>query len=131
MAGELHLQVVIPGTQPRKIYEAWLDSQMHGEFTGGPAEINPVVGGKFSIYDSYITGSTLELEPYSRIVQAWRATEFPEDAPDSRLVVTLETVPEGCRLTIDQTNLPDDQVESYKNGWMEYYFDPLRRYFSR
>jgi activator of HSP90 ATPase len=90
-----------------------------------------VVGGKFSIYDGYITGSTLELEPYSRIVQAWRTTEFPEDAPDSRLEITLESVAGGCRITIDHFNLPEDQVESYKSGWMEYYFDPLRRYFSR
>jgi uncharacterized protein YndB with AHSA1/START domain len=131
MAGELHLQTIIPGVEPRKLFEAWLDSRSHGEFTGGPAEIDPVVGGKFSIYDGYITGSTLELEPYSRIVQAWRTTEFPEDAPDSRLEITLESVAGGCRITIDHFNLPEDQVESYKSGWMEYYFDPLRRYFSR
>jgi activator of HSP90 ATPase len=131
MAGELHMQTVIPGVRPRDVYEAWLDNRSHGEFTGGPAEIDPTTGGRFSIYDGYITGSNLELEPFSRIVQSWRTTEFPEDAPDSRLEVTLTSVPEGCRLTIDQTNLPDDQVESYKSGWMEYYFNPLCRYFSR
>jgi uncharacterized protein YndB with AHSA1/START domain len=131
MAGDLHLQAVIPGATIRQIYDAWMDGRAHGEFTGGPAEIDPVVGGKFTIYDGYITGTTLELVPHSRIVQAWRTTEFPEGAPDSRLEVTLESVPEGCRLTIDHFNLPENQVESYKDGWMEYYFDPMTRYFSR
>jgi activator of HSP90 ATPase len=131
MASDLHMQAIIPNATTRQVYDAWMDSRSHGEFTDGPAEIEPVVGGKFTIYDGYITGKTLELEPYNRIVQAWRTTEFPEDAPDSRLEVTLVSVPEGCRLTIDQTNLPEDQVDSYKSGWMEYYFDPMTRYFSR
>jgi uncharacterized protein YndB with AHSA1/START domain len=130
MTGELHVQAVIPGN-PREVYEAWMDSRSHGEFTGGPAEIDPVVGGMFTIYDGYITGKTLELKPHSRIVQAWRTTEFPEGTPDSRLEVSFESVPEGCRVTIDHFNLPEDQVEGYKTGWMEYYFDPMTRYFSR
>jgi activator of HSP90 ATPase len=131
MAGDLHMQAVIPNATIRQVYEAWMDSRIHGEFTGGPAEIEPEVGGKFTIFDGYITGETLELTPFTRIVQAWRTTEFPDGAPDSRLEVLLESLPDGCRLTIDQTNLPEDQVDSYKSGWMEYYFDPMTRYFSR
>jgi len=131
MAGDLHMQAVIPNATPRRVYDAWIDSRSHGEFTGGPAEIEPVVGGKFTIFDGYITGETLELVPHSRIVQAWRTTEFPDGTPDSRLEVTLEPVSDGCRVTIDQTNLPEDQVDSYKSGWMEYYFDLMTQYFSR
>jgi len=69
----------------KQVYEAWLSSKEHGAMTGGAARIDPVVGGRFSAWDGYITGATLELEPYRRIVQSWRTIEFPADAPDSRL----------------------------------------------
>ena len=130
MKGSLHLQTIIPSATARQVYEAWLDSRLHAAFTGDAAEIQPGIGGTFTIAGGYITGSTLELEPFHRIVQAWRTTEFPDDAPDSRLEIILEDTPRGCSLVLNQTVLPESQVDSYKSGWVEYYFHPLIKYFS-
>jgi activator of HSP90 ATPase len=130
MTDSLHLTAFIPGATSRLIFEAWLDSQKHAAFTGDTAEIQPRIGGEFTISGGYITGKTLELEPYHRIVQSWRTTEFPDGAPDSLLEVLLTDSPEGCHLTLYQKNLPIDQVDSYKKGWEDYYFHPLLKYFS-
>jgi activator of HSP90 ATPase len=130
MTGSLHLQTIIPNASAKQIYEAWMDSKKHSAFTGDTADIQPEVGGVFSIAGGYISGKTLELEPNRRILQAWRTTEFPEDAPDSKLEIILEDTPGGCSLILDQIDLPEDQVDSYKSGWVEYYFHPLVRYFS-
>lgn len=130
MNNQIHLQTILPAVTSRQVYEAWLDSAKHAAFTGDTAEIQSGVGGEFNIAGGYITGKTLELKPFSRIVQAWRTTEFPEDAPDSRLEITLEDTPGGCSLVLDQSNLPPEQVDSYKSGWVEYYFHPLIRYFN-
>ena len=108
-----------------------MDSRKHAAFTGDPADIDPEVGGSFTISGGYITGRNLELEPYHRIVQAWRTTEFPDSAPDSWLEVLLEDAPDGCSLTLNQKKLPEDQVESYRGGWQDYYFIPLQKYFSK
>lgn len=130
MTGNLHLQTIIPNASAKQVYEAWMDSKKHSAFTGDSAFIEPGINGKFAIAIGYISGTTLELEPYRRILQAWRTTEFPDDAPDSRLTILLEDKPEGCSLVLDQVDLPEDQVDSYKSGWMEYYFQPLIQYFS-
>jgi activator of HSP90 ATPase len=110
----------------KTLYSGWLDSSIHGAFTGGQeTKINPKVGGKFSAWDGYIFGTTLELDPFRRIVQTWRTTEFPADAPDSHLEILFEEIKDGTKLTLNHTNLPEDQVEDYIQGWKDYYFKPM------
>lgn len=113
-----------------KVFAAWLDSKEHAAFTqGGKAVISPKVGGKYSAWDGYIFGKTLEIEPNKRIVQAWRTTEFPQDAPDSRLELLFELKGKDTLLTLIHTNIPEGQGEMYADGWEEYYFKPMKEYF--
>ena len=129
MGEELKLSVVLPAL-PEKVYTAWLDSAAHGDFTGSPAQIDPGVGGDYTAWDGYISGKTLVLEPFSHIRQAWRTTEFPENAPDSLVDIFLETKGEGTQLTLLHTQIPDGQAEQYRQGWEDYYFSPMKDYFT-
>jgi len=122
------LSEIIPA-KLAEIYEAWLSSEGHAAMTGSPAKVDGRVGGEFSAWDGYIFGTTLELTPNRRIVQAWRTTEFPDDAPDSHLEVLLEEVSEGARITLIHQDMPEDQVDSYRQGWEDFYFKPMKEYF--
>ena len=113
------------------LYQAWLDSEQHSRFTGSPAEINPRVGGIFSAWDGYIKGVTLELTPYSRIFQSWRAADFPSEADDSELEIRLEEAAGDTLLTLTHSNLPDGQGEEFRQGWLDFYFTPMQAYFTR
>jgi activator of HSP90 ATPase len=128
MVESLNLSTVLPG-EPEKIYKAWLDSKEHSAFTGSPAEIDGRGGGKFTAWDGYIEGTTLELQPFKRILQAWRTTEFPEASPDSLLEVLFEPAAQGTKLTLVHTNIPDGQSEDYREGWEDFYFAPMQKYF--
>lgn len=121
---------IVIAAKPAAIYAAWMGTKGHAAMTGSPAKVSGRVGGKFSAWDGYIFGRTLELKPGKRIVQAWRTTEFPEDAPDSRLVVSFEETKGGTRLTLTHTGMPKDQVSDYKQGWEEFYFRPMKEYFT-
>ena len=110
---------------------AWLNSKGHTAMTGSAAKVTGKVGGKFTAWDGYIFGKTLELEPDRRIVQAWRTSEIPDDAPDSRLEVLLEKTKAGTKVTLIHTNIPEDQVESYKQGWEDFYFKSMSKYFGK
>ena len=129
MPESLKLSTDLP-VLPEKVYQAWIDSAQHSAFTGSPAEIDGRPGGKFTAWDGYILGTTLELQPFRRIVQFWRTTEFPQSSPDSHLEVLFEAVNNGTRLTLVHTNIPDGQGEEYKQGWEDYYFAPMAEYFS-
>ncbi|MCX7029445.1 MAG: SRPBCC domain-containing protein [Spirochaetes bacterium] len=115
---------------PREIYDAWLSSA-HGKMVGSTATVDPRVGGAFTAWDNYIRGTTLELEPYRRIVQAWRTTQFSAASPDSRLELLLEQVEGGTRLTIRHTEIPEGQSAMYEQGWIDKYFRPMKEYFAR
>jgi len=115
---------------PREIYDAWLSSA-HGKMVGSTATVDPRVGGSFTAWDAYMSGTTLELEPYRRIVQAWRTTEFAAASPDSRLELMLEQVEGGTRLTIRHTEIPEGQGASLEQGWIDHYFRPMKEYFAR
>ena len=130
MKTEFTISTVFSAT-PEKVFKAWLSTEGHSAMTGSPAKVDPRVGGIFTAWDNYITGKTLELKPYTRIVQAWRTTEFSEKDPDSRLDLTLEAVKEGTKLTLKHSNIPDGQADSYESGWNESYFQPMREYFTK
>ncbi|MDO8754759.1 MAG: SRPBCC family protein [Anaerolineales bacterium] len=112
-----------------KIYKAWLSTQGHTLMTGSPAKVNGRVGGDFTAWDGYIWGTFLELDENKRIVQTWRTGEFPEEAEDSIVEILLEEVNGKTKLTLKHSNIPDGQAESYKTGWEDYYFKPMREYF--
>ncbi len=112
------------------VYAAWLDSKKHSMMTGYAAEIDPRVGGKFNVWDDYITGTTTQLIPDKKIVQKWRTIDFPDELPDSKLEIIFDQLPNGTRLTLKHSNIPDGQGNEYKEGWKEYYFKPMKSYFS-
>lgn len=114
---------------PAHIYQAWLSSEGHAAMTGSPANVDGKVGGEFSVWDGYIFGTTLELTPNQRIVQSWRTSEFPDDAPDSHVEVYLEEVTGGTKITLTHSNMPEHQVDSYRQGWKDFYFKPMKEYF--
>ncbi len=130
MKNGFKMSAVIPAS-PAEIYNAWLSTKGHTLMTGSPARVSGKVGGKFTAWDGYISGRTLELEPERRIIQAWRTAEFPAESPDSRLEVLLEKVKSGTRVTFLHTELPPGQAASYKQGWKDFYFKPMQQYFKK
>jgi len=113
-----------------KLYKAWLDPVHHPAMSfGTEAEIDPRVGGVHRAGDGYISGVFEDLVPGKKIVMSWRTTEFAADQADSRVELRFEAAPEGSVLHLLHTGLPDDQVETYRHGWQEFYFEPMKRYF--
>ena len=112
------------------LYNAWLDSEKHSQFTGSMAAIEARVDSYYTAWDGYITGKIIELEPQRRILQDWRTTDFPMDAENSKLDLTIKDKGTGCVLTLKHSDIPDGQGDQYKEGWNSHYFVPMNEYFS-
>ena len=111
---------------PHEVYEALLDSKKHATFTGAPAKISRRVGGTFSVFDGWATGKILELRKDAKIAQTWRTEDFDKDDPDSRVTFTIRRSGRGSRLTMVHTRVPDREYEALKQGWIDYYWTPLK-----
>jgi activator of HSP90 ATPase len=118
-------------TTPQKLYQAWLNSELHTKMTGSKAIIKGEIGFGFSAWDGYITGKNLELVPNQKIKQAWRTTEFDQNQEDSLVEITFEEIkPNLTKLTLKHSNL-SIKDEQYKQGWEDFYFKPMKAYFNK
>jgi len=124
---EFTLTTTIKATA-KQIYKSWLSTQGHTKMTGGVAFVSDKIGDSFTVWDGYITGENVALEPYNRIVQSWRSTNFQDDEPDSQIEVLLTENGNETTLTLKHTNVPESG-EHYIKGWEEHYFTPMKRYF--
>ena len=70
-------QVFINAT-PREVYEAYVDAKKHAVFTGANVKFEAKAGGKFDIWDGELIGENVKLVPGKKIVQKWRANDWPE-----------------------------------------------------
>jgi uncharacterized protein YndB with AHSA1/START domain len=123
------LTLQLPVT-PKVVYEAWIDSSSHRDFTGGNADIDARNGGHYTAWDGYISGILLKLEPYHRIIQSWRTTDFHAMDPSSTVEILLDENENGTLLTLNHTEIPKGLVSSFEDGWKEYYFEPMLGYFT-
>ena len=130
MTEQIKLSANIPAS-PKQIYDAWLSSKEHSKMTGGKATASVKIGGKFTAWDNYISGKNLELIPDKRILQAWRTTEFSKDDLDSHLLIKIEEVKDGSKVTLVHSEIPQGQSASYKKGWSDFYLKPMKTYFTK
>jgi activator of HSP90 ATPase len=126
-----HLDMVCDlDASPGEVFEAWLSSTGHSDMTGSPAAFGESGMGRFTAWDGYISGEILEAEPGRRILQSWRTTDFKAGEGDSLLEIVLEARGSGTKLRLRHSRLPDGSSEDYRQGWLEYYFEPMAAYFS-
>ena len=123
-------QTVTFNASPHEVYEALMDSKKHAAFTGGKANISRAVGGSIMTYDNYATGKNVELVPDQKIVQDWRASDWPEGYL-SRVIFELSAVPEGTRLDFTHADLPEGTEEEFTQGWIDNYWQPMKAYFKK
>ncbi|MCU0700430.1 MAG: SRPBCC domain-containing protein [Myxococcaceae bacterium] len=112
----------------RRVYEAWLDPEEHALMTGASTSAGDA--GAYTAWDGYIEGRTTTAEPYTRIVQTWRATDFPDGHPPSTLTIELTEVEGGTEVRLRHEGLPPGMAGTYEKGWHEYYFEPMTKYFA-
>lgn len=118
-------QTVTFKASPHDVYEALMDSKKHAKFTGDKALISRKVGGKFSAFDGYSEGTNLELVPDIKIVQTWRASDWPEGLY-SKVTYSFKEMTGGTRLSFTQTGVPAELYEEIEQGWRDYYWAPMK-----
>ncbi len=121
---------VILKTGPNQAYEAIIDPTKHSDFTNSPAENDGKVGGEHSAFDGYCFGENVELAYGKKIVQTWQADEdgWPEDHY-STIIYEFTPVPGGTLLAFKQLGVPEEVADSIDQGWIDYYWEPLKAYF--
>lgn len=71
------------------------------------------------------------IEQGKRVIQELKLTDFPEDSPLSQLELTSCDVPKGTEIKMLHSNVSKDQEDETADGWTEFYWEPLKKYFKK
>ncbi|MBI4895191.1 MAG: SRPBCC domain-containing protein [Candidatus Aenigmarchaeota archaeon] len=122
-------QVIKFKASPEEVYSALMSSKKHSAFTGSAAKISNKVGGKFSAYEGGLYGKNLKLVKNKEIVQEWRCVmdHWPKDH-FSKVSFVIKKTKSGSQLIFTHTQVPDKSYASIKQGWTDYYWNPMKKF---
>ena len=67
------------------------------------------------------------------MIEAWRIVKAEHAADaftgEGAMLYAGRWHSEGTRVVIIHTDIPEGQSERYETGWIEYYFEPMKKYF--
>ncbi len=124
--GKVIREVVVFAAPPHDVYELLMSSEKHAAFTGAGASISREIGGAFMAYDGYAEGRNIELLPGERIVQSWRASDWPEGIV-STITFAFRPVKGGTEMVFTQTGVPEEQLAEIRKGWVDFYWEPMHK----
>ncbi|MEQ1587388.1 MAG: SRPBCC family protein [Cyclobacteriaceae bacterium] len=123
--------ITFEGARPLEVYSLIMDAKKHSAFTSSKVTMSKKVNGKFKMFDGYCTGFNIELKEGKKIVQGWHFKEdgWPEDH-FSICTFVFEKNPTCTKLTFTQTDVPEHKIDTLKEGWKLYYWQPMKAYLA-
>jgi activator of HSP90 ATPase len=94
------------------------------ELIGAPAKATSAIGGRFSAGDS--SGIIVDLRFPKRIVQAWRAKDFPDGVFSMAAFVLKSTPKGGTELTLTHRGVPKLLIPRVEARWRERCWNPIK-----
>jgi activator of HSP90 ATPase len=117
-------------SSPQRIYEVLLSSKDFTAFSGYPADIDPKIGGAFSMFGGLVVGRNVELLANQRIVQAWRLSQEFAEGVYSLVKFELKPQSSGTKIILDHTGFPEGHFDHLDIGWHSHYWDPLTKFLA-
>jgi len=113
--------------EPSDVYSALTNPYTIELWTGYPAVMSTVPGSEFSLWEGDITGKNISFIQDKNIVQEWY---FGDQTEKSIVTITIRKEREESLVTVEHTNIPDDDFTDIADGWREYYFGAINNLFN-
>ena len=113
--------------EPSDIYAALTNPYTIGLWSGYPAQMSTEPGSEFSLWEGDITGKNLEFFENKKVVQQWY---FGDQTEESIVTITINPDRGNSQVTVEQTNIPDDEFKDIAEGWREYYIGAIIVFFN-
>ena len=127
----LTITTVLPG-KPREVFDALTKPDAIRSWSGQSASVSKTVGGKFRMFDSWVSGHVLAYRPRKLLMYTWRVEDWPAKTPPSIVRYELSSSAKGTKVRIVHHGLPStSERDSHKQGWKDYVLDPVKEYLSR
>jgi activator of HSP90 ATPase len=108
--------------EPSDVYSAITNPYTIELWTGYPAIMSEVPGSEFLLWDGDITGKNIEFIKDKIVVQEWY---FGDQTEKSEVIITILPDKENSVVTIEHSNIPDEDYADIAEGWREYYIGAI------
>jgi len=113
--------------EPADVYSAITNPFTIELWSGYPAEMSTEPGSEFSLWEGDITGKNIEFIQDRKVVQQWY---FGDQLEESVVTITITPDRENSTVTVEHTNIPDDEFDGIAEGWREYYIGAINSFFN-
>jgi activator of HSP90 ATPase len=113
--------------EPSDIYAALTNPFTIELWSGYPAVMKDEPGSEFSLWDGDITGINLNFIPNEKIVQEWY---FGDQKGKSIVTINIRSEGNNSLVTVEHTNIPDEEFSQISEGWKEFYIDAIISFFN-
>jgi activator of HSP90 ATPase len=113
--------------EPSDVYSAITNPYTIELWSGYPAQMSTDPGSEFSLWEDDIIGRNLEFIQDKKVVQEWY---FGDQAEKSIVTITIASDMENSLVTVEHTNIPDEEFDGIAEGWREYYFEAIKNFFN-
>jgi activator of HSP90 ATPase len=113
--------------EPSDVFSALTNPFTIELWSGYPAKMSTDPGSEFSLWEGDITGRNLEFIPDKKIVQEWY---FGDQDEKSIATINISRDGENSLVTVEHTNIPDDEFAQISEGWREFYIGAIISFFN-
>lgn len=108
-----------------EVWKALTDPEYIEGWGGGPVEMKDEVGYDFKLWGGEIHGKNIEVIKGEKLVQEWISGDWPKP---SIATFVLERDGKETKVTLHQTDVPEDEHEDIDEGWKDYYLGSMKEY---
>ena len=112
---------------PSDVYAALTNPYTIELWSGSPAVMQEEPDTEFSLWEGDIAGMNLEFIKDQKIVQEWY---FGDQSEKSIVTITINKERGDSQVTVEHTNIPDDDFADIAEGWREYYIGAIISFFN-
>jgi activator of HSP90 ATPase len=113
--------------EPSDIFSALTNPHTIELWSGYHAEMSAEPGSEFSLWEGDITGRNLEFIQDRKVMQEWY---FGDQAEKSIVTIIINPYGENSQVTVEHTNIPDDEFAQISEGWREFYIGAIINFFN-
>ncbi len=113
--------------EPSDVYSALTNPYTLELWTGYPAVMSTDPDSEFSLWEGDITGKNIGFIQDKKVIQEWY---FGNQTEKSVVTITIQKEREESLVSVEHTNIPDDDFADIAEGWREYYFGAINTFFN-
>ncbi len=111
---------------PEEVFTAITNPFTIELWSGYPAQMEAREGTEFSIFEGDIAGRNIKISENKELVQEWY---FGDRQEQSIVTISLKQHQSGTKVSLEHTNVPDEEAEEFEEGWNVTYWGAIKEFF--